>query len=102
MGLPFLTGFYSKDVIIEVSSLSLNISTLMSLYLATLSVFGTAYYSTRLLIFVFFNNTMIMVNPKIIKESNYFTLFVLMLLAVLSLFVGYLFKDFFLYNNSDI
>lgn len=30
MGLPFLTGFYSKDIILEVSSFNLNVSSILS------------------------------------------------------------------------
>jgi len=30
MGLPFLTGFYSKDLILEVAALSLNVTVIFS------------------------------------------------------------------------
>jgi len=65
--------------------------------LALLSVFGTAYYSIRLLYYVFFNGYNANVNVLVISESNFFTLFVLISLSILSLVVGFFFKDVFSY-----
>lgn len=47
-GIPFLSGFYSKDLIIEMSI----VSTFCKLLLV-ISTFLTAVYSTKVILFVF-------------------------------------------------
>ena len=49
LGFPFLTGFYSKDVILELSFAHYTVSGLFAYWLGTVSVFFTAFYSCRLL-----------------------------------------------------
>lgn len=49
LGFPFLTGFYSKDVILELSFAHYSVSGLFAYWLGTISVFFTAFYSCRLL-----------------------------------------------------
>ena len=53
MGLPFLTGFYSKDLIIELIYGEHYLR--FALWLGVLSAFLTAFYSFRLANFTFFN-----------------------------------------------
>nr|WKK50052.1 NADH dehydrogenase subunit 5 [Eirene ceylonensis] len=53
MGLPFLTGFYSKDLIIELVYGEHYLR--FALWLGVLSAFITAFYSFRLANFTFFN-----------------------------------------------
>nr|YP_009541994.1 NADH dehydrogenase subunit 5 [Neogoniolithon spectabile]AYR06664.1 NADH dehydrogenase subunit 5 [Neogoniolithon spectabile] len=100
-GFPFLTGFYSKDLIIELAQIvrynenSTDIY-FMAAWLGTLSVFFTAFYSFRLLYLTFLNSTE---SPRIIffkvHESHWFMTIPLMILGIGSLFVGYLTKDLF-------
>jgi NADH-ubiquinone oxidoreductase chain 5 len=101
MGLPFLTGFYSKDLILEVSSFNYNISGVFSHWLAIFAVVGTASYSTRLLYYVFFNNVNLIGNVRKIRESSSFTIFVLCVLCVFSVVVGFFVKDFFTGAGTD-
>jgi len=100
LGFPFLTGFYSKDLILEISQVyrDSNIFYLGSLacWLGNLSVFLTAFYSFRLIFLTFLNNNnsnKITLNS--IHEPNQFMLFPLIILVLGSLFVGFLLKDFF-------
>jgi NADH-ubiquinone oxidoreductase chain 5 len=53
VGTPFLTGFYSKDVILEFAYARYNIAGHFSYALTGFSVFTTSYYSFRLLFFCF-------------------------------------------------
>lgn len=53
VGTPFLTGFYSKDVILEFAYARYNIAAHFSYALTGFSVFTTSYYSFRLLFFCF-------------------------------------------------
>jgi NADH-ubiquinone oxidoreductase chain 5 len=53
MGLPFLSGFYSKDLILELSFNNYIISGIFIYLVATASVALTAFYSLRLLYHVF-------------------------------------------------
>ena len=52
-GFPFLTGFYSKDLILEVAYGKYTILGYFSYFLGTFSAFFTAFYSTRLLYLTF-------------------------------------------------
>jgi len=70
--------------------------------LATIAVSCTAAYSIRLLYYVFFNNVNVMVNIFLIKESPIFSVFVLSVLCLLSVIIGFLVKDFFVGLGVDI
>ena len=48
IGFPFLTGFYSKDLILEVAYGKYNFLGILSYCLGTLGAFFTAFYSMRL------------------------------------------------------
>ena len=88
MGLPFLSGFYSKDLIIETISGSYYLS--FSLLLATISASLTAFYSFRLVYFTFFAIPQLQVSPfRQAYEGNWGLIFPLLVLAVLSLSCGY-------------
>merc|ERR1711871_348739 len=53
MGFPFLTGFYSKDVILEIAYAKYTLSGHFAHWLGTLAAFFTAFYSMRLLYLTF-------------------------------------------------
>lgn len=101
-GFPFLTGFYSKDIILEVSSVFWNNNThsnfgSLACWLGILSAFFTSFYSFRLIYLTFLNNTN--ATKSILNyshESSFFIVFPLIILGIFSIFVGYLFRDFFI------
>nr|YP_010394305.1 NADH dehydrogenase subunit 5 [Phytophthora fragariae]DAZ88313.1 TPA_asm: NADH dehydrogenase subunit 5 [Phytophthora fragariae] len=107
MGFPFLTGFYSKDLILEVAFASFSETGHFAYWLGTIGAFFTAFYSTRLLFFAFLTETNAYKN--IIKNAHDVPLEMgipLGLLAFGSIFIGYLLKDMFVglgsnfWNNS--
>ncbi len=93
-GFPFLTGFYSKDVILELAASNYKISGSFAYWLGAISAFLTAFYSIRLLYLVFFAKTN---NFKSIMshvhDAPFFMALPLMILAFGSIFIGYLSKD---------
>lgn len=102
LGFPYLTSFYSKDFIIELSWLSsyknLYLSYgFFSCWLITCTTFFTSFYSFRLLYLVFINNTSLSrIVIENISESSISMLFPLVFLALCSIFIGYLTKDLFI------
>ena len=49
MGMPFLTGFYSQDVILEVGYATYSAASHFAYWLGSFAAFCTAFYSIRLL-----------------------------------------------------
>jgi proton-translocating NADH-quinone oxidoreductase chain L len=56
IGFPFLAGFYSKDIILEVCFAKQTITGHFSFILGVFAAFCTAFYSSRLLFLVFLSN----------------------------------------------
>lgn len=102
MGFPFLTGFYSKDVILEVAYAKYTTFGHFAYWLGCFAAFCTAFYSLRLLYLTFLAEP----NGKrpIIEnahESGWKILLPLGILAIPSIFIGYLTKDFFIGLGTD-
>nr|YP_010199878.1 NADH dehydrogenase subunit 5 [Crassiphycus usneoides]UAD89886.1 NADH dehydrogenase subunit 5 [Crassiphycus usneoides] len=106
-GFPFLTGFYSKDFILELTQITLN-NNLQSMqgafacWLGNLSVFFTAFYSFRLIYLTFLNSTNA-ARKNILKshEPSLLMLTPLIILGFGSIFIGYLGKDLFIGLGTD-
>nr|YP_007890615.1 NADH dehydrogenase subunit 5 [Jakoba bahamiensis]AGH24109.1 NADH dehydrogenase subunit 5 [Jakoba bahamiensis] len=97
MGFPFLTGFYSKDVILEVAFAKYSVSGTFAHWLGTISAFFTAFYSFRLIYLTFLSNPNS--SKKVLEHSHESSILMtlpLMILAFGSIFVGYLMKDMFI------
>jgi len=94
MGFPYLTGFYSKDVILELAYASYTVSGHFAHWLGTLSAFFTAFYSFRLLFLTFLSAPQgYKASYQAVHEAPFLLGFPLMVLAFGSIFAGYLFKD---------
>ena len=93
-GFPFLTGFYSKDLILEIAFANYSISGNFAYWLGSFCVFLTSYYSFRLLFLTFLNPTAAFkTSLKSAHEASFVMAFPLILLALGSLFVGYFTKE---------
>lgn len=103
MGFPFLTGFFSKDVLLELGSVNYFISGYFFYWLNVLAAFCTAYYSYRLLCLTFFmrtnSNRFILEH---IHEATPRMLISLIVLAIGSIFFGFIAKDLYIGFGSDI
>lgn len=99
---PFLTGFYSKDLILELAYSQYTFNGLYAYILGSLTAGITAFYSLRLLSLVF------LTYPNGSKESYYKThesnvtvILPLFILSIASICFGYLFSDLFVGIGSD-
>lgn len=94
VGFPFLTGFYSKDVILEVAYAKYTLSGNFAWVLASICVALTSYYSFRLLFLTFLAPA---ASPrcslKTLHDAPFVMALPLMVLAGGSVFVGYLARD---------
>ena len=96
-GFPFLTGFYSKDIILEVAASTVTISGLFAYWLGLISAFFTAFYSFRLIYLTFYAKTNS--HKHVIMGAHDAPLKMSIPLIILgfgSIFVGYFFKDLFI------
>lgn len=102
MGFPFLTGFYSKELILEIALGSFTITGSFVYTLGTIAAFFTAYYSGRLLVLTFlqYPNGQ-KYSYEHAHESPFAMSLPLFLLAFCSIFIGYVSRDMFVGVGSD-
>ena len=94
IGFPFLTGFYSKDVILEVAYAKYTVAGTFTYWLGAVSALFTSYYSFRLLFLTFIGPVNSLKDSlKHVHDAPFLMGFPLFLLAFGSIFVGYLAKD---------
>ena len=101
-GFPFLSGFYSKDAIIEFAYLSNSILGNYAYVIGIFTAFLTSIYSWRLFFKTFhgpYNNKKIPINET--HESPVVMLIPLFLLAIGAVLAGYIFKETLIGHNSN-
>lgn len=94
LGFPFLSGYYSKDLILELSFATFTIPGHFAYILGTFAAFFTAFYSIRLLILTFITKTN--AYKQIINKAHDAPLLLglpLLILSIFSIFIGYFSKD---------
>jgi len=96
IGFPFLTGFYSKDFILESAITSYCIDFVFIYSLGVSSAFFTAVYSIRLIFFAFLIKTNIYKKDIHIEETNINIIIPLFILSIMSIVTGYIFSDLFI------
>ena len=102
IGFPFLTGFYSKDVILEVAYGKYSNPGHFSYLLGSMGAFLTAFYSTRLAYLTFLSP------PNGYKrvicaayDSSYQICIALAILSLPSMFIGFYSKDMIIGMGTD-
>lgn len=102
-GFPFLSGFYSKDLILELAYSKYSVNATFSYWIGTFSAFLTSFYSFRLIYLVYLTK----VNSFKYQITSFhnldYTVFIpLVLLSFGSIFSGFLFKDIFVGVGTDV
>ena len=99
---PFMTGFYSKDFILESAYGQFYFSGTVVYFIATIGAMFTTLYSVKVLYLTFLTNPNgPIVNYKQAHEGDIFMSMPLMILAVFSIFFGYVTKDIFIGLGSS-
>ncbi len=101
-GFPFLSGFYSKDAIIEFAYLRGNTVGFYAAGIGILTALLTSIYSWRLIFKTFhgtYNNEKLKI--KEMHESPMIMLLPLIILSIGAIFAGFLFKDLFIGHGED-
>ena len=94
---PFMTGFYSKDFILESAYGGFYFSGTVVYFIATIGAMFTTLYSVKVLYLTFLTNPNgPLVNYKQAHEGDLFMSIPLIILAVFSIFFGYITKDIFI------
>jgi proton-translocating NADH-quinone oxidoreductase chain L len=102
MGFPFLSGFYSKDAILELAYANYSLSGDFAYWLGIISAIFTAYYSIRLIYLTFIANTNAYKQVVMsAHDSSYLMAIPMGVLCIGSIFTGYVFKDMFIGLGTD-
>ena len=96
-GIPFFSGYYSKELIIN-SGLSSDLFLSKYIYfISIITVLLTSAYSFRLIYYVFHGSLKFSkIQYSKIKETSFYILLPLVLLGFFAIFSGYFLKDFFI------
>ena len=99
-GFPLLSGFYSKDAIIEFAFIRATPIGYLAASVGVITALLTAIYSWRLIFKTFhgkYNNKNLLLSE--IHDSGIFIIFPLVILSIGSICTGFLFKDFLIGEN---
>jgi NADH-ubiquinone oxidoreductase chain 5 len=94
---PFMTGFYSKDFILESAYGQFYFSSTAVYVIAVIGAMFTTLYSVKVLYLTFLTNPNgPLINYKNAHEGDIFMSIPLIILAIFSIFFGYITKDLFI------
>jgi len=97
VAIPFMTGFYSKDFILESAYGQFYFSSIVIYFIATIGAMFTTLYSVKVLYLTFLTNPNgPIINYKQVHEADIYMSLPLIILALFSIFFGYLTKDIFI------
>jgi NADH-ubiquinone oxidoreductase chain 5 len=93
---PFMTGFFSKDFLLESTYGNYSFSSMSVYIIAVIGAIFTTLYSVKTIYLTFLTNPNgSKIYYKNIKESDIFISLPLIILAIFSIFFGYFTKDIF-------
>lgn len=99
---PFMTGFYSKDFILESAYGQFHFSSVVVYSITTIGAIFTTLYSVKVLYMTFLTSPNgPFVDYVHVHESDMFMSLPLIILAVFSIFFGYMAKDMFIGLGSS-
>jgi NADH-ubiquinone oxidoreductase chain 5 len=99
---PFMTGFYSKDLILESAFGQYSLSGITVYVIAVIGAIFTTLYSVKVLFLTFLGNPNgSRSSYKHAHEGNIFLNLPLIVLALFSIFFGFVLKDIFIGLGSD-
>lgn len=106
IGFPFMSGFFSKEIILEATYSSKIFSfydlSIFCQFIACFSLFFSILYSVRLIIYIFFGQfSGYKYNLFVFHYSGYFILIPLFILSLFSIFFGYFGKEIFIGEGSS-
>ena len=97
VAIPFMTGFYSKDFILESAYGQFYFSSTVVYFIATIGAMFTTLYSAKVLYLTFLTNPNgPLINYQKAHEADIFMSLPLIILAIFSIFFGYITKDLFI------
>lgn len=97
MAFPFMTGFYSKDFILESAFAQFQYSSIVVYFTATIGAMFTTLYSVKVLYLTFLTSANgPVVNYNNAHEGDFFMSLPLVILALFSVFFGYVTRDMFI------
>jgi NADH-ubiquinone oxidoreductase chain 5 len=97
-----LTGFYSKDFILESAFGQFYFSSIVVYFIATIGAIFTTLYSVKVLYLTFLSNPNgPLINYKQAHEGDLFMSIPLIILAIFSIFFGYIAKDIYIGLGSS-
>ena len=97
VAVPFMTGFYSKDLILESSYGQFFLSSTIVYFIGSIGAMFTTLYSAKVLYLTFLTNPNgPLSNYKGAHEGDMFLNIPLIILAIFSIFFGFLAKDIFI------
>ena len=97
VAIPFMTGFYSKDFILESAYGQFFFSSTVVYFIATIGAMFTTLYSAKVLYLTFLTNPNgPLINYKQAHEADIYMSLPLVILALFSIFFGYITKDIFI------
>jgi len=103
IALPFMSGYYSKDFILESAFGKYNISSITIYFVALIGASFTTLYSIKILYLTFMtkpNGSLI--DYKNVHEGDIFMTLPLIILSVFSIFFGYITRDMYIGLGSDL
>jgi NADH-ubiquinone oxidoreductase chain 5 len=102
IAIPFMTGFYSKDFILESAYGQFYFSSIVVYLIATIGAMFTTLYSAKVLYLTFLTNPNgPLINYQQAHEADLFMSLPLIILALFSIFFGYITKDLFIGIGSS-